>query len=220
MLKEVAKGVALKLKDVFGFKEREYKKLEAMLVQNLYDLLRMGKYTRRTMIFVMNEFWYSCLLHAYALTDEFTLYPILLTAEIAPASSKTFEIDLTGTNLCCVCPIYYAAANLGDEVLLSCLINESPVDVKRQWQNKYLPENEPMTTEMTSHPFVIFPKRKLKITFENTNDTETAKAKFYVPGMLIDFEKGKNLIEVCHEEVVKEFMVATGIIREEEAYEA
>jgi len=180
------------------------------LEEKLNELLNIGICTKRLQHITLNEFWYNCLLTVYDLTDEITKVAYRLYVEVEPQSTFTHEIDLTGTNLTCICPIRRSAASIGPAVTLTVIVNEPPVDVKRQWQNKYAALEEPQTAELRSARICIYPKRKLKVIFHNTHSTEYSLCTFYIDCMIIDFEKGKRMIEYLYEEMAKEFMKAMG----------
>ena len=181
------------------------------LEEELKEFLNTSIYIKRLQYVTLNEFWYNCLLTVYDLTDEITKVAYRLYVEVEPQSTFTHEIDLTGTNLTCICPIRRSAASIGPAVTLTVIVNEPPVDVKRQWQNKYAAIEEPQTAELRSARLCIYPKRKLKVIFNNTHSTEPALCTFYIDCMVIDFEKGKKMIEHCYREMAIEFMKCMGI---------
>ncbi len=204
-LDEISDGIA-KVLDVV-----DPDKLASLFKEYWRDLIKVGWYTKRAMISIVNEFWYKCLLHSYALTDLITLYPILIRTTVNAGETRTFNVDLTDTNLCCVCPILKASATLGDWVTLTCVINKTPVDVIRNWQNKTLPNKLPLTSDIREYPFVVFPKRKIQITFENDGST-SSNATFYVPGMLIELRRAQKLISKCYKDLVEVFNYSIGIV--------
>jgi len=207
MLENLAERIA----DVLELEGKKRKEL----TRDILHLLRMGIYTRRLTLLTLNEFWYSCLLTIYEITNELERYGFLIQADVPPQKTYIYEIDLTGTDKCCICPVRWNSASLGDEVLLTNLVNETPVDVKKEWQNKYAAINEPMGTDSTlavPKKYVVFPKRKVKVMFYNTDDSITAKVTFYADYLAMNFDKAKKLIGSCYEDMVKEFMRAIGML--------
>jgi len=140
-------------------------------------------------LILMNELWYLCLRRLYETSEYINVYGFLVEADVSPSSSYTYSIDLTQTNVCCVCPKFTCASDLGGYVKLTNLVNEEPVDFKvRRWVNKYAARNRPMPDSIADsllygYDYVIFPKRKVKVTFNNTHSTETAHCIFYADYM-------------------------------------
>ena len=65
------------------------------------------------------EVWYLCLKRVYEITDKINIYGFLVEADVPPSSSYTYSIDLTQTNVCCVCPKFLCASDLGGYAKLS-----------------------------------------------------------------------------------------------------
>jgi len=140
------------------------------------------------------ETWYLCLKRVYESTDKINVYGFLVEADVPPLSTYSYSIDLTQTNVCCVCPKFICSSDLGRYAKLTNLVNESPTDFKtKRWENKYAARNMPMPTEIGpslqyGFDYVVFPKRKVKVTFTNTHSTETAYCVFFADYMEMNID--------------------------------
>lgn len=142
----------------------------------------------------MNETWYLCLRRVYESTDKIEIYGFLVEADVSPSDTYTYSIDLTTTDKCCVCPKYTCASDLGGYAKLTNFVNEAPTDFKsKRWENKYAARNRPMPTNIADnllygYDYVVFPKRKVKVTFTNNHTTETAHCIFYADYMEMNID--------------------------------
>lgn len=179
---------ALRRPDRAGEIVREYFVEYFLLVDNVECLKNL----------LTNETWYLCLRRLYESTEYIEIFGFLVEADVAPSSSYTYSIDLTGTKYCCVCPVYSCSSDLGGYAKLTNLVNEAPTDVlTREWENKYAARNRPMPTDIgpslkNAYDYVVFPKRKVKVTFTNTHPTETAHCIFYADYMQMELEDALN----------------------------
>jgi len=171
-------------------------------VRDLLDaFLEQAHNIKRLYFLTVTNFWYRVLRIASEMTKDIKLKGFLVEANVSPSSSYTYEFDLTGTPHACMCPVFVASASLGAWVKLTNLVNESPVDVvESEWIDKYVAQDLPLATDMPSlatesaYPYVYFPKRKVKVTFKNDHDTETARCVFFADYIQVEKDKGENLI--------------------------
>lgn len=150
--------------------------------------------------FTLSEFWYSAFLKIYELekTERVGKYGFLVEADVAPGTSYVYNLDLTSTNSACICPKFVACCDLGVYGKLTNLVNESPVDAKLEekrpgWIDKYPAVNLPLPTDIPHSlhlgwDYVVFPKRKVQVTFTNDHPTQTAHFVFYADYLEIEFD--------------------------------
>lgn len=148
----------------------------------------------------LSEYWYSAMLKIYELTktQRIAKSGFLVEADVPPASSYTYTIDLTGTKSACICPKFMACCDLGGYGKLTNLVNETPVDAKLEekgpgWINKYPAINLPLSTDIPHSlhygwDYVVVPKRKVKVTFTNDHPTQTAHFIFYADYLEVGFD--------------------------------
>jgi len=158
------------------------------------------------------EVWYLCLKRVYEITDKINIYGFLVEADVPPSSSYTYSIDLTQTNVCCVCPKFLCASDLGGYTKLTNLVNEAPTDFKtKEWENKYAARNRPMPSDMGpsllyGDDYVVFPKRKVKVVFTNTHPTETAHCIFYADYMEMNIDLALHYMKNIYSFMVKKLL--------------
>jgi hypothetical protein len=148
----------------------------------------------------LSEFWYSAILKIYELTTTKRIAKtgFLVEADVAPGSSYTYNLDLTGTDDACICPKFIACCDLGPYGKLTNLVNESPVDAKieehhPEWTNKYPARDLPLPTDIPHSlhqgwDYVVFPKRKVKVVFTNGHSTQTAHFVFYADYLAVPYD--------------------------------
>lgn len=156
---------------------------------------------------LITQTWYLCLRRLYESTDLIEIYGFLVEADVAPNDTYTYQIDLTGTENCCVCPVFTCYSDLGGYAKLTNLVNEPPVDVlSEKWINKYAARNMPMPSTMPvltrGYDYVVFPKRKVKITFSNTHSTETAHCIFYADYMEMNIKDATLYMQNIYEPLI------------------
>lgn len=198
----IAAGIAKAL-------EMEPRESEEYISKFVGKLLQMGYDVYRLMLITLNEYWYTCLLSLYELTTKLRRHGFLVEADVPPESTYTYEIDLTKTDKACVCPVFYAASDLGPYVKLTNLVNESPVDMEAEWTDKYAAINMPLPSDIPSSlrygwNYVKFPKRKVKVIFANTHPTETAHCVFYADYLEMNYRYAIHLIKHVYQPMVRE----------------
>lgn len=153
------------------------------------------------------EFWEDVLNLIYEGTSEITKVAFDLSVDVAPNSSFEYEISLEGTPYVCICPTRTQYASIAGDSRLTVLVNEYPLDITEipsEWMNKYVALNEPIPTEPTTKRIEILLKRKVKVILTNQNPDTTSKISFYMPCMLMDYRKAKDIIEGCHIPLIKD----------------
>ncbi len=148
----------------------------------------------------LSEYWYSALTKIYELikTERVSMVGFTVEADVAPASSYIYELNLTTTETCCICPKFLVCCDLGAYGKMSNLLNEPPVDAKLEekhpgWVNKYAADNIPLPTDIPHSlhygwDYVCFPKRKMKLTFTNTHPTQTGHFLFFTNYLEVAFD--------------------------------
>ena len=135
----------------------------------------------------LNYTWYECLLRLYEMTDKIRKYPFIVSADVAPTSTYEYTIDLTDTGICCIGPMFQCSTDLEGYNILTCTINEPPVDKRlNRWLNKQ--RIIMMPTRVEFYPIVHIPKGKLKVQFTNNHPTETAHDSFILTCMLVEID--------------------------------
>ena len=148
--------------------------------------------------------WYLCLRRLYESTEFIEIFGFLVEADVAPQSSYTYAIDLTSGKYCCVCPVFTCESDFGSYVKLTNLVNEAPLaGFERKWQNKFAARNMPMPSSAPclTHGFdyVYFPKRKVKVIFSNTHNSETAHCMFFADYMQMELSHALNYMVNIYE---------------------
>jgi len=179
------------------------------------DLGDIHLYVKQLQYLAFTEFWNNFLHSIYDITTEIIKTPVgFLTTEVEPSSSFVFEVDLTNNekfeNKCCLSPIRKSAASLGAHVTLTIKVNEPPVNVRREWQNKYVAIEEPQSVELRVGRMCICPKKKLKIIFKNNHSKEVAYCSFYMESMIVDYNKANKLVGTVYYNLARDFLREMG----------
>jgi len=146
-------------------------------------------------LLMMNEWWYQCLLNLWE-AGHIDRLGFTVEADVSPSSTYTYDLDLTGTDYACVCPVLYIVSDLGGYVKCTNVVNKEPVDIKsRNWLNKYALPSVPMPSTLTQFPYVRFPKRRVTVTFTNEHSTETAHCVFHADYLEMEFDYALSYME-------------------------
>lgn len=148
--------------------------------------------------------WYHILWVTAELTPYITKQGFNLSVDVSANSTYTYNLDLTGTQWCCVCPVLIACSQIGPNYsTLTVLVNEPPVDVKEpDWINVYVCQNRPLPSDIytslqTGFLYTFAPKRKVKITFGNSY-TQAGRFTYFADYLQMTKDKGQDLIANCY----------------------
>lgn len=203
---ELAEGIVEGLE--IGEKTEDSRKAVNAFQSFFKEQILNTKYLRCLHYVTINDVWYLCLRRVYETTDHIDTMAFLVEFDVPAGGNKSYSIDLTETTNCCVCPKYTASADLGDYVKLTNLLNESPVDFKAEkYKDKYAARNRPLPVNIGEslrygYDYVVFPKRKVKVTLSNTHSTEEAHAVFYADYMRMNIDMANRYMINIYEEMV------------------
>lgn len=206
-----------------GLNVKDQQKTQEAFNTFFTEHIKSVNYLRCLHYITINEIWYLCLRRIYETTDYLDTLSFLVELDVPAGGNKSYSIDLTESKVCCVCPKYMAAADLGEYVKLTNLINESPVDFKvEHYKDKYAARNRPMPTNIGEslrygYDYVVFPKRKVKVTFSNTHSTDAAHAVFYADFMRMDIDIAtKYMTHIYNDMVAQLLSIMFGVEFQEE----
>jgi hypothetical protein len=182
---------------------RDYIKEQVALLNDISERLKCLFYIQ------VNSNWKHCLDVIYEMTTRLKKYGFPVPADVPPNSTvKAANIDLTTTDKCCVCPVFYAGTDIEGKTYLTNLVNRPPVDMKAKWVNKYAAKDMILSVQNPALPFsnnyVKFPKRRVEIWFTNYHKTTTAFCWFYAEYLEMDYDDAIWLMENVWEPMVEE----------------
>ena len=125
--------------------------------------------------------WTLCLNALYSTTKYIEKYPIRIDTVVPAGGSFTYEVNLVGSEWCCLCYWCKFAAKLENDVILTVYVNEEPVDVPDEWRNKTPFVEEPCPPNVPEQPryYIEIPKRKFRVYVENENTSTDSSFVFY-----------------------------------------
>jgi hypothetical protein len=150
--------------------------------------------------------WYHVLWVVGEQTEYLRRKGLDLKFTVSPSSTVVYELDLTPTQYCCVCPTFTTSSELGPAwSRLTVLVNEAPVPdiLESTWLNVYVCQNLHVPTEgpplQNGYLYTFAPKRKVKWTFKNLHTSYDNTICFFADYFEMTKDRGYNLIANCYQ---------------------